>query len=223
MTESSTDNREYCVTDDGRYEVLIVAGDPLARAGLAGLIASSPLVRVAGELRALDDVDDDDLAEAVDVIIWDPGFTRAPGFAELDELPQRSAPVIVLVADESDGHDASRAGARGVLSRGASRDALIGAIVATASGLVVFEQKLAPVIEAIGDGVVSIDGISLTPRELEVIRLLAEGLPNKLIADRLGISDHTVKFHVNAILSKLGAHSRTEAVTRAARGGLITL
>ena len=63
----------------------------------------------------------------------------------------------------------------------------------------------------------------LTRRELEVLHLVAEGLPNKSIAVRLGISDHTVKFHVNAILSKLGAQSRTEAVTRATRMGLITL
>jgi len=63
----------------------------------------------------------------------------------------------------------------------------------------------------------------LTPRERHVLQLLAEGLPNKAIADRLGISEHTVKFHVSAIMSKLGAQSRTEAVTRAARLGLIIL
>jgi DNA-binding NarL/FixJ family response regulator len=63
----------------------------------------------------------------------------------------------------------------------------------------------------------------LTPREQEVLQLLAEGLPNKTIADRLYISEHTVKFHVNAILSKLGAQSRTEAVVRATRLGLLLL
>ena len=62
-----------------------------------------------------------------------------------------------------------------------------------------------------------------TPRELEVLRLLAEGLPNKTIASRLGISEHTVKFHINSIMGKLGAQSRTEAVTRAARLGLVPL
>ena len=63
----------------------------------------------------------------------------------------------------------------------------------------------------------------LTPRELDVLRLVAEGLPNKEIAHRLDISEHTVKFHVNALLRKLGAHSRTEAVTAATRSGLILL
>ena len=63
----------------------------------------------------------------------------------------------------------------------------------------------------------------LTSHELEVLQLLAEGLPNKSIARQLGISEHTVKFHVNAMLGKLGAQSRTEAVTRATRLGLILL
>ncbi len=64
---------------------------------------------------------------------------------------------------------------------------------------------------------------ALTPREEEVLHLLADGLSNKAIALQLGISDHTVKFHVNAILGKLGAQSRTEAVVRATRMGLLVL
>lgn len=63
----------------------------------------------------------------------------------------------------------------------------------------------------------------LTPREVQVLELLAEGLPNKAIADRLQISDQTVKFHVSSISGKLGAKNRTDAVRRAVRRGLITL
>ena len=63
----------------------------------------------------------------------------------------------------------------------------------------------------------------LTPREVQVLELLAEGLANKTIADRLGISDQTVKFHVAAILGKLGVANRTEAVRAAARRGLIAM
>ena len=66
-------------------------------------------------------------------------------------------------------------------------------------------------------------GQELTPRELEVLQLLAEGLANKAIALQLDISEHTVKFHVNAILAKLGVQSRTQAVVRATRLGLIIL
>jgi DNA-binding NarL/FixJ family response regulator len=69
------------------------------------------------------------------------------------------------------------------------------------------------------------DGVDepLTAREVQVLELLAEGLPNKAIAARLGISDQTVKFHVSSISGKLGARNRTDAVRRAARRGLITL
>jgi two-component system nitrate/nitrite response regulator NarL len=63
----------------------------------------------------------------------------------------------------------------------------------------------------------------LTPREHEVLQLVAEGLPNKTIADRLHISEHTVKFHINALMGKLGAQSRTEAVVRASRLGILLL
>jgi len=63
----------------------------------------------------------------------------------------------------------------------------------------------------------------LTPREIQVVELLAEGLPNKAIAARLGISDQTVKFHLASILGKLGARNRTDAVRRAVRRGLVTL
>lgn len=63
----------------------------------------------------------------------------------------------------------------------------------------------------------------MTPREIQVLELLAEGLPNKVIADRLGISDQTVKFHIGSISGKLGAANRTDAVRRAVRRGLIAL
>ena len=63
----------------------------------------------------------------------------------------------------------------------------------------------------------------LTPREGEVLRLLADGLGNKDIAVKLGISEHTIKFHIHSLLGKLGAASRTEAVTRGLRSGLIEL
>jgi len=70
---------------------------------------------------------------------------------------------------------------------------------------------------------VEVDSEPLTPREIDVLDLLAEGLPNKAIAERLGISDQTVKFHVASIAAKLGASNRTDAVRRAVRRGLVTL
>ena len=70
---------------------------------------------------------------------------------------------------------------------------------------------------------VNLPSVALTPREIEVLRLLADGASNKIIAHKLGISDHTVKFHVTSILSKMNAGTRTEAVTLGVRMGLVYL
>jgi DNA-binding NarL/FixJ family response regulator len=79
--------------------------------------------------------------------------------------------------------------------------------------------------EPVGElgAVPKLPSVALTPREIEVLRLLADGMSNKIIAHQLGISDHTVKFHVTSILTKLNAGSRTEAVTLGVRMGLVYL
>jgi DNA-binding NarL/FixJ family response regulator len=91
------------------------------------------------------------------------------------------------------------------------------------SGLAVLHPTLAQALVGVSEEPPAPPSVELTPRELEVLGLMAEGLANKGIADRLTISEHTVKFHVTAVMAKLGAQSRTEAVTRATRVGLITL
>jgi DNA-binding NarL/FixJ family response regulator len=118
----------------------------------------------------------------------------------------------------------------GALQRDATGEEIVAAIPAVAGGLITFDRRLAgdllatserpqqPVPERLADV-----EEPLTARELEVLQLLAEGLPNKLIAAQLHISEHTAKFHVSAIMLKLGAASRTEAVTLAARRGLLIL
>ncbi|OLD49076.1 MAG: hypothetical protein AUI83_12510 [Armatimonadetes bacterium 13_1_40CM_3_65_7] len=90
-------------------------------------------------------------------------------------------------------------------------------------GLVAIDPAFAPALVHGRGAAPEVPAEELTPRELQVLQLLAEGLPNKRVALQLGISEHTVKFHVAVIFSKLGAHGRTEAVTRAARLGLIVL
>jgi DNA-binding NarL/FixJ family response regulator len=94
---------------------------------------------------------------------------------------------------------------------------------ARASEIDVDAIVVAPQAETAGDLVVPVFDDPLTAREIQVLELLAEGLPNKTIATRLGISDQTVKFHVSSISGKLGAANRTDAVRRAVRRGLITL
>jgi DNA-binding NarL/FixJ family response regulator len=121
----------------------------------------------------------------------------------------------------------------GALPRDAGQDEIVAALSAVGSGLVVLDRRLAREFLANRQTAAVVASLqypedtgsteTLTARELEVLQLLAEGLPNKLIAQRLHITEHTAKFHVSSIMLKLGAASRTEAVTLAARRGLLLL
>ena len=118
-----------------------------------------------------------------------------------------------------------RSGVRGLLRRDVDSGRLSSALQAVWHDLTVIDPILALELQQIDPSVMPSEELleELTPRELEVLQLVSEGLANKVIARNLGISEHTVKFHVNAILGKLGAQSRTEAVVRATRAGLISL
>ena len=125
--------------------------------------------------------------------------------------------------DESYADDVWIAEVNGLLFRDVDSDTLISTVVAAARGSTVYDPTLGHTKTRQHHVERSpIDPIDLTSREREVLDLIAEGLPNKAIASRLDISEHTVKFHVNSILNKLGAQSRTEVVTLATRMGLIT-
>ena len=106
----------------------------------------------------------------------------------------------------------------------ASPAVISAALAALVQGLVVMSPELQPNTTTASAALIETSPHDmLTSREQEVLRLLAEGLANKQIAVRLSISEHTVKFHVNAIMGKLGVQSRTEAVVRATRLGMIAL
>ena len=211
--------------------VLIIADDPLARAGLAAVLADQPGLVICGRASSLDD-----LRAAVDlyrpdVLLWDAGWHPTPSLARLADLEAR-VPVAILLPDEADAHQAWTAGARGLLRRDAEPSRIAAALAAAVHGFAVIEPDFAEALRSsLPDRATSrSEGAGraalvepLTPRELDVLRLMAEGLPNKTIAARLKISEHTVKFHVNTILGKLGVASRTEAVVRATRLGLILL
>jgi two-component system nitrate/nitrite response regulator NarL len=186
------------------------------RSGLVSLLAAEPGFDAVTEVGALGDAR---LAEAgIDLILWDVGPRAA---AVERSLSGERVPTLALVRDEEAALDLLRAGALGVLLRSADGERLLAALRAAASGVAVFEPGLLRALVA-GRSVPG-ESLSLTPRENEVLTLIAEGLSNKLIAERLKISDHTAKFHVNAILGKLGAETRTEAVVLAARRGLLML
>ena len=115
---------------------------------------------------------------------------------------------------------------KSILPREAGSEEIVAAIHAAYTGLVLLDPAVAQqIVERIGSPASQIPPSyeSLTPRENEVLAMLAEGLANREIADRLGVSDHTIKFHISSILDKLGASTRTEAVTLGLRMGLIVL
>lgn len=204
--------------------VVIVGDDPLARAGLAAVLGARPSVLVVAQAGPGQELAGTVEALGPDVVLWDLG--RDPPDAEpqgFSPAPPSGIPVVALVGDDATAAQAIASGMQAVLPRDAGAGALSAAIAAAAEGLIVFDRAFAPADRATRDRDASTPVEELTPRELEVLQLLAEGLPNKTIARRLGISEHTVKFHLNAVLGKLDAHSRTEAVTRAARLGLIIL
>jgi two-component system, NarL family, nitrate/nitrite response regulator NarL len=203
----------------GETRVLIVGEDPLARGGLAVLLAGAEGLLVVGQ-----SAPGAQTAAAVtglqpDAVLWDLGVSPRELPGGIGSLPA----VVVLAADEEVAAEALAAGARGVLPREAGPGRIAAALCAAARGLVVLDEELAAALLRPRAPSISALVEPLTSRELEVLQLLSEGLSNKEIGSRLGISESTAKFHVNAIAGKLGANGRTDAVVRAARLGLLLL
>lgn len=142
-----------------------------------------------------------------------------------EELPELAdgavAMPVVVLAEEAPSIEALRSGARAVLPEDAPPQQIIAAIYAAAAGLAVVPvDETAPLLPHAS---IEEPAEPLTTREMDVIEMLAEGLSNKAIAHRLSISEHTAKFHVNSILAKLRAGTRTEAVMRGIRLGLVKI
>jgi len=180
------------------------------------LVGAEPDFIVAGQAGSFDDP----LAglSSAATLLWDTGEGAKPGPYRL--VLERT-PTLALVRDEEAALELARAGAAGILLRSVEGERLLSALRAVARGLSAFEPLL--LRSLLFARTAARESPVLTPREAEVLGLMAEGLSNKLIADRLKISDHTAKFHVNAILNKLDAETRTEAVVSAARRGLLML
>lgn len=195
--------------------MIVVSEDPLVRSGLMSLLENQGIQTTSADsLTSAADA-------TADVAVWDLGSNAHEVPDRLEELQSSRHTVIALLPDATQAASAYAAGARGLLLRNANGEELAGALVATRAGLVALDPVVA---EALVPSREPLDPVlDLTPREREVLSHLSAGLSNKEIAQRIGISDHTVKFHVNAILQKLGASTRTEAVVTAARRGLITL
>ena len=221
MTQTST------IMTMADIRLLVVAADPLARAGLVTLLDERPELEIAGQVSGGDSLVDELNVFQPDVLIVDLGWEPEEGLTTLEALSLDAQAgelgVIALAPDEESAAAAWSAGARGLLPRTTSAERLMITIQAVARDLAVIEPQLLAFGWPTGSSEEPVLAEELTPRELEVLQLLAEGLANKAIAQRLSISEHTVKFHVNAIMSKLSAQSRTAAVVQATRLGLIML
>ncbi|HTJ45492.1 MAG TPA: response regulator transcription factor [Kofleriaceae bacterium] len=197
----------------GPLHVAVVTDDPLLKTGLTSLLAHDGEVEVVS-------------LDKADVALWDSGPDSTRALSRLRELGELRVPVVAAVGDASHLAPALAAGARGVVLRDQVGSGIGAALAAVRSGLTVIDsalaQTLVPAARPDAQGKKR-PAAELTDRETQVVTLLAEGLSNKLIADRLGISDHTAKFHVNGVMAKLGASTRTEAVVEAVRRGLVTL
>ena len=208
-------------------DVLVVSPLATVRAGLLALLAAAGGLRVLGEAASLESQTAADLIPETGVVLFD-----APSADETEEavgVLEGVGPGLVVLGPPGAGSRlllAAPAFAWAFLARDAGPERIVAAVRAVAVGLVAFEPELgsASLGRHAAGPLPSGDEIDdLTTREREVLTLVAIGLTNKAIAQRLTISDHTVKFHVAAILAKLGAESRTEAVHLAARRGLLTL
>lgn len=220
--------------------VLILANIPLIREGLRALLASERDFQIA-TLAPTDDWLDDLLEQAPDVLLLDVQVLESEGWDVLGELTRAVPELTTLIlsdapSDQRVAH-ALNLGARGYLLRDGTADELASAIRATRSGLIVLHAQAArqfielrrPALDETDDESEQADARNqeliepLSERELEVLRLMTRGMSNKQIAAALIITEHTVKFHIRAILGKLGAANRTEAVTLALQKGLVTL
>jgi len=212
--------------------VLVAATDSIVRAGLESILRTSSDMSVVGVASDPDTLATLITAQSPDVVLMELGLQdEEPVSEKLVALSTITEVAIVLLGDTFQGDwitEALRLGVRAVLPRRATAEEILQAVVAVAAGLVVLHPDaidlLLPVLSSVTQPVDEANPVqALTPREIEVLGMLAEGLGNKAIARRLSISEHTVKFHVSSIFTKLNARSRTEAVTLGARQGLIML
>jgi two-component system, NarL family, nitrate/nitrite response regulator NarL len=211
------------VVSADKNRILVVAEDSLARAGLAALITELSECFLAGQTGIAETLTNALEIFRPDIIIWDTGLNPLQSTLLSADLRRADVPVIALVPDAESASKISIATVRGILSRNIKSRELSAAVNAVASGLTVIDSNLAGQYLSAGNTPETPLTEALTPRELEVLEWLARGSSNKTIASKLSISEHTVKFHVNSILNKLGAESRTEAVARGSRFGLVRL
>jgi NarL family two-component system response regulator YdfI len=213
----------------GAIRVVVAATSAVRRGGLEGIVRENASLKLAGSVPGFVGLAARALEMQPDVLIADLAQPDTQFFSTVDSLDHAGIAIVALIDDPEVNWTslALRSGVRAILARESSEKEIAAAIVAADSGLVLLDpditRELASQTRAPNTERSPEHFEDLTSREVEVLRLMAEGFGNKEIASRLGISDHTVKFHISSILAKLGASSRTEAVTQGIRMGLVLL
>jgi len=208
--------------------LMIAAPSVVVRGGLETLARSDPQIELAGsfpDLASIEAVNPDVVLAAVS-----PGDLLSAPDLSGDLIGAHPAPPIVLLSGGTEippshpwTREAFRLGVRAVLPADSSAESVLAAVSAAASGLAVVDPHDLELLLGAVPAQAAAESHVLTPREWEVLRMMAEGAANKVIAWKLAISEHTVKFHVASILNKLDAGTRAEAVAIGMRKGLILM
>jgi NarL family two-component system response regulator YdfI len=208
----------------GAIRVAVAATSAVRRVGLESIVRSHLDFQLAGSFGSVASLFSFSHGTELDVFVID-----SDSIPDLLHEPMSDAAIVLLTA-VSDARSISRLlrnRVRAILSRESDPDDVISAIYAAQDGLVLLSPPAAESLAAVYDDrameVETGSSEEITSRETDVLRMLAKGLVNKDIATRLGISEHTVKFHISSILDKLGASTRTEAVALGIRRGLIPI
>jgi two-component system, NarL family, response regulator YdfI len=216
---------------DGTVGVVVAAISAVRRSGLEAIVRKNASWKLAGSLPGIVGFTVRIQELQPHVVIADLAQSDTQFFSAASDLERAGIGVVVLIDEPSVGWTARalQAGVRAILPRESSENEIVSGVVAADRGLVLLDPEITKelasqtrtVSTASENAADSLE--ELTAREVEVLRLMAEGFGNKQIAARLGISDHTVKFHISSILAKLNVSSRTEAVTQGIRMGLIVV
>jgi NarL family two-component system response regulator YdfI len=213
----------------GVIRVVVAATSAVRRGGLEAIVRENASLKLSGSVPGFVGLAARVLELQPDVLIADLAQPDTQFISAADLLEHAGIAIVALVDDPEVNWTsrALRSGVRAIVSRESSEKEIVSAIVAASTGLVLLDPEVTRQLASqtrTTNAERSTDNFEeLTLREIEVLRLMAEGFGNKEIASRLGISDHTVKFHISSILAKLGASSRTEAVTHGIRMGLVLL
>lgn len=212
-------------------KLLIISRDLLARAGLNSLLEREPGIEPVGQAVPGEDLESSLALLTPDLILWDLGWDDSPGeqndmhleLEQLSELASEGYSIMALIGSNELARDVWVAGAKAILRRDVTLTNLRAAINAALNDLVVLDESIGAHLLPEFSAPDPLPAEALTARELQVLQQMAQGSPNKIIANQLGVSEHTIKFHVTSIFKKLGVRSRTEAVVRGTQLGLILL